>query len=138
MDVAQWADKGDARADLMNSSPELALSSILVGMGSLSYGELAGERMKLGLILHDPEEEHDCFSDNTHNSHFYDALGVRNVYTGAYKRIDGGVLEGPSLSELVALVDSSQMPLCAKTSKTLCAKCRHWSIRLTVAKRMTS
>jgi uncharacterized iron-regulated protein len=38
-------------------------------MGSLSYGELAGERMKLGLLLHDPEEEHDCFSDNTYNSH---------------------------------------------------------------------
>ena len=28
--------------------------------------------MKLGLLLHDPEEEHDCFSDNTHNAHFYD------------------------------------------------------------------
>ena len=53
-------------------------------MGSLSYGELAGQRMKLGLLLHDPEEEHDCFSDNTHNSHFYDALGIRNVYLGRY------------------------------------------------------
>ena len=53
-------------------------------MGSLSYGELAGERMKLGLLLHDPEEEHDCFSDNTHNSHYYDVIGIRNVYTGRY------------------------------------------------------
>jgi putative iron-regulated protein len=76
-------------------------------MGSLSYGELAGERMKLGLLLHDPEEEHDCFSDNTHNSHYYDAMGIRNVYTGSYKRVDGSTVSGPSLSSLVAKADAS-------------------------------
>ena len=74
-------------------------------MGSLSYGEQAGERMQLGLMLHDPEEEHDCFSDNTHNSHFYDGLGIRNVYLGRYVRIDGSVVEGPSSSALVAAAD---------------------------------
>jgi putative iron-regulated protein len=52
-------------------------------LGSLSYGELAGERMKLGLLRHDPEAEHDCFSDDTHNSHYYDVLGTRAVYLGA-------------------------------------------------------
>jgi putative iron-regulated protein len=71
-------------------------------MGSLSYGELAGERMKLGLMLHDPEEEHDCFSDNTHNSHYRDVVGIRAVYLGAYKRVDGDWVKGPSLSALVA------------------------------------
>ena len=71
------------------------------GLGSLSYGEMAGERMKLGLLIHDPEEEHDCFSDNTHNSHYYDALGIRNVYLGSYKRPDGTVVSGPSPSDLV-------------------------------------
>jgi putative iron-regulated protein len=74
-------------------------------MGSLSYGELAGERMKLGLLLNDPEEEHDCFSDNTHNSHYFDGVGIRNVYLGRYTRADGTALEGPSLSALVAAVD---------------------------------
>ena len=59
-----------------------ASPAILTGMGSLSYGELAGERMKLGLLLHDPEEEHDCFSDNTHISHLNDAIGIQNVYLG--------------------------------------------------------
>ena len=78
---------------------------MLTGMGSLSYGELAGERMKLGLMLNDPEEEHDCFSDNTHNSHYYDGLGIRNVYLGTYTRVDGTVVEGPSLSDLVAAAD---------------------------------
>ncbi len=70
-------------------------------MGSLSYGELAGERMKLGLLLHDPEEEHDCFSDLTHVSHLYDSIGIRNVYEGSYTRTDGSVVKGPSVSDMV-------------------------------------
>ena len=84
---------------------EDGLRAIVTGLGSLSYGELAGERMQLGLLLHDPEEEHDCFSDNTHNSHYYDAVGIRNVYTGRYARIDGRVVEGPGLADLVRAED---------------------------------
>ena len=99
--AANWAPGGAARAALEEGTPEAALAAAITGMGSLSYGELAGERMKLGLLLHDPEEEHDCFSDNTHNSHFYDIVGIRNVYTGRYERIDGRVVEGPGLSDLV-------------------------------------
>ena len=78
---------------------------ILTGMGSLSYGEQAGERMKLGLMLNDPEEEHDCFSDNTPDSHFHDGLGVQNVYLGRYVRTDGSVVKGPALADLVAAAD---------------------------------
>ena len=100
--TAQWASGGGAREGLLEGAAEKGLAAIVTGMGSLSYGELAGERMKLGLLLHDPEEEHDCFSDNTHYSHYYDALGIRNVYLGAYRRIDGTVVKGPSLSDLVA------------------------------------
>ena len=100
--TAQWAPGGGAREGLLEGAAEEGLAAIVTGMGSLSYGELAGERMKLGLLLHDPEEEHDCFSDNTHYSHYYDALGIRNVYLGEYRRIDGTVVKGPSLSDLVA------------------------------------
>ncbi|QPM90205.1 imelysin family protein [Pseudooceanicola algae] len=102
--TAQWAEGGEARETLM-ADPDAGIIAMLTGMGSLSYGEQAGERMKLGLLLNDPEEEHDCFSDNTYNSHFYDGLGVRNVYTGRYVGIDGNVTEGPSLSDLVAAAD---------------------------------
>lgn len=99
--IEQWTPDGEATASLTVNSVEEGLSTILTGMGSLSYGELAGERMQLGLLLHDPEEEHDCFSDNTHASHYYDALGVRNIYLGEYERIDGSVLKGAGISELV-------------------------------------
>src|SRR5690606_28830704 len=80
---------------------------ILTGLGSLSYGELAGERMKLGLMLNDPEEEHDCFSDNTHNSHYYDVVGMLAVYHGTYKRVDGSEVKGPGLSSVVKAADAA-------------------------------
>jgi len=102
--AAQWQDDGAARAALTDDA-DSGISAILTGMGSLSYGEQAGERMRLGLMLNDPEEEHDCFSDNTHNSHYYDGLGVQNVYLGRYVRIDGTPVSGPSLSDLVAASD---------------------------------
>ncbi|MFQ1700263.1 imelysin family protein [Loktanella agnita] len=103
--TAQWADDGAAREELM-ADENTGISTILTGMGSLSYGEQAGERMRLGLMLNDPEEEHDCFSDNTHNSHYYDGLGVQNVYLGEYVRVDGSLVSGPSLSDLVAETDA--------------------------------
>ena len=97
----QWADGGDARKAVTEAKPEAGLTAIMTGLGSLSYGELAGERMKLGLMIHDPEEEHDCFSDTTYASHLGDAVGIRNVYTGSYKRVDGSTVSGPSVSDLV-------------------------------------
>ena len=103
--AGNWAPGGAARAALEEGSAEAGIAAIVTGMGSLSYGELAGERMTLGLMLHDPEEEHDCFSDNTHNSHFYDVVGIANVYAGRYERPDGSVVEGPGLSGLVRAVD---------------------------------
>jgi len=99
--VTMWSDGGKARTDV-TADPQQGLVMAFTGIGSLSYGEQAGQRMKLGLMLHDPEEEHDCFSDNTFNSHFYDGLGMHNVYTGRYVRIDGSVVEGPSLQDVVA------------------------------------
>lgn len=98
--AASWKEGGAARNDYLARNDKDALSTILTGLGSLSYGELAGERMKLGLLLHDPEEEHDCFSDNTHNSHYYDVAGMWAIYSGTVPRRDGSVLEGPGLEEL--------------------------------------
>jgi putative iron-regulated protein len=102
--AAVWAKDGKARARLL-ADPKDGIAAILTGLGSLSYGELAGERTKLGLMLHDPEEEHDCFSDNTHNSHFYDEKGMSNIYNGSYTRIDGSKVEGPSVKAYIAAKD---------------------------------
>ena len=101
-----WADDGAARIELM-ADPDAGISAILTGMGSLSYGETAGERMRLGVMLNDPEEEHSCFADNTHNDHYYNGVGVQNVYLGEYVRVDGSLVTGPSLSDLVAETDAA-------------------------------
>lgn len=103
--TAAWAEGGEAREAVV-TDPAAGITAMLTGMGSLSYGEQAGERMKLGLMLNDPEEEHDCFSDNTHNSHYYDGLGIRNVYVGQYVRADGTLIKGESLNDLLAASDA--------------------------------
>ncbi|MDN2481458.1 imelysin family protein [Vibrio agarivorans] len=110
----QWAkDQTDNyRQALTTESQQVGLRKMLFGMGSLSLGELAGERMKVALEANSTEDEHDCFSDNTHNSHYYNALGVYNIYTGTYKALDGSKISGPSLNDLVAKQD-------AKTAKEI-------------------
>ncbi len=113
-----WKEGGEAREAL--GTGEAALAAMLTGMGSLSYGEQAGERMRLGVMLNDPEEEHDCFSDNTHNSHYYDGMGVQNVYTGQYVRADGRLVSGASLSDLVRAADPAlDAEMQAKLSTTM-------------------
>lgn len=99
--AANWKVGGKARQELAEKGESGGLSAIVTGLGSLSYGELSGERIKVGALLHDPEEEQDCFSDNTHNSHFYDQTGIMNVWNGRYTTIDGRVVSGPSIAELV-------------------------------------
>ncbi|GGJ17736.1 imelysin family protein [Neoroseomonas lacus] len=99
--AASWQPNGAARRAVTANGTDAGIAVILTGLGSLSLGELAGERMKLGLLLHDPEEEHDCFSDNTHNSHYGNIVGMRSVYLGEYRRTDGSIVRGPSLSDFV-------------------------------------
>lgn len=100
---AQWQpEQANYRAELLAEPAENGLRKIFFGMGSLSLGELAGERMKVSLEANSTEDEHDCFSDNTHNSHYYNGKGIQNVYLGQYQKLDGSLLSGPSLSALVA------------------------------------
>ncbi|MDX8350688.1 imelysin family protein [Cognatiyoonia sp. IB215446] len=119
--AAQWTDGGAARAELM-ADADAGIAAMLTGMGSLSYGETAGERMRLGVMLNDPEEEHSCFADNTHNDHFYNGVGIQSVYLGSYTGIDGTVVSGPSLSDLVAEADPAlDMEMKAKLSDAVMA-----------------
>ncbi|MAY37175.1 MULTISPECIES: imelysin family protein [Spongiibacter] len=105
--VAQWAPgKDNYRKELLALPAERGIARIFYGMGSLSLGELGGERIKVALEANSTEDEHDCFSDNTHNSHYYDGLGIRNVYLGEYQRLDGSKLTGPSLHDAVAAANA--------------------------------
>ena len=99
-----WSPKGSYRNELLKN-PNDALKIMLFGMGSLALGELAGERMKVALEVNSTEDEQDCFSDNTHNAHYYNAKGIANVYHGQYARVDGDIVKGASLAELITSKD---------------------------------
>lgn len=105
--VNEWDPQGGTAGqnyatELLAGDIQEGLRKMLFGIGSLSFGELAGERMKVALIANSTEDEHDCFSDNTHSSYFFNALGIKNVYTGTYSRIDGSKVITTSLEELAA------------------------------------
>ena len=95
------------RAQLLAEPEQDVIRKMLFGMGSLALGELAGERMKVALEANSTEDEHDCFSDNTHNSHFYDAQGIRNIYYGSYVATDGHKTKGASLHKLLRKTDKA-------------------------------
>ena len=63
-------------------------TEILSGMGTLSEGELAGERMQIAYSANSQEDEHSCFSDNTHRDIWLNAEGVSNSYYGKYEGYD--------------------------------------------------
>ena len=101
--VADWApEKDNYRQTFLALEEGEALRRMFFGMGSLSLGELAGERINVALLAHSQEDEHSCFSDNTHVDIAENARGIQNIFTGTYKRVTGETFKGVSLAELVA------------------------------------
>lgn len=101
-----WApEQTNYRKTFIGLEESEALRRILFGMGSLSLGELAGERMNVALLAHSQEDEHSCFSDNTHNDILSNVQGIKNVFEGSYQTTDGKTIKGASLAELLAAKD---------------------------------
>jgi putative iron-regulated protein len=101
--VKAWAPgaKNNYRARFERGGLE-SVRKILVGLGSLSRGELAGERLEVAINTQDQEDEHSCFSDNTHRDAVANAIGIESAWLGRYRRADGSVLQGSSLRDMVA------------------------------------
>ncbi|OYQ40182.1 iron-regulated protein [Rhodoferax sp. TH121] len=100
--VKAWAPNAKNYRAKFEQGGIQSVRKIIVGMGSLSRGELAGERLEVAMNTQDKEDEHSCFSDNTHRDVVTNAQGIENVWLGSYKRLDGSTLQGASLKELVA------------------------------------
>lgn len=88
------------RAEMLSVDPNEALRRILTGIGTLSGGELTGERLATAFETKDQEDEHSCFSDLTYLDHRNDALGIENAFLGRY-----GATDGPGIDDLVAAVN---------------------------------
>ena len=105
--VEMWEEGGSLQNAITlqaENAPFDFYQRFFLSLAKLSAGELAGERMNTALENHSVEDEHDCFSDNTHNSHFYNAKGLDNLLNGAYARFeDGVVVKGTSIYDVIAL-----------------------------------
>lgn len=101
--VQEWApgQNGNFRTAFLSQPPNEALRQILVGIGTLSRSELAGERMAVALESRDQEDEHSCFSDNTHVDIIQNAQGIQNVIEGRYVRSNGRMVAGPGILALL-------------------------------------
>ncbi len=101
---AAWAPGGadNYRAEFLALDPDDALTNIVTGIGELSRGELAGERMNVAYTERSQEDEHSCFSDNTTADIVNNAVGIQRVLDGSYP----GGIEGTSLLDLIAASDS--------------------------------
>lgn len=85
-----WDEKeGDYRKKFLAKSAEDVLSEALTSMATLSGFELASERIATALDSGDQEDEHSCFSDNTHVDFVMNAKAIDNLYYGRYGQYQG-------------------------------------------------
>ena len=87
--VDTWAPNGEYRAKFIALNNNEAIQNILTSTATLSKSELAGERIVVAYNNKDQEDEHSCFSDNTHRDIYLNAKGIDNVLRGTYGNIQG-------------------------------------------------
>ncbi len=107
--VQTWAPGGTYYNVFMALPENEALKNIIEGPQFLAMAELSNERMLVpaygsgGFEGCGQEDEHSCFSDNTHRDVLLNAKGIVNVLTGKY-----GSISGPSVLDLVKEADMKQ------------------------------
>ncbi len=94
--IDDWKEGGAYRKTFLAMDKKQALSNMISGIAILSKAELAGERMYVALESQSQEDEHSCFSDNTHRDIRLNFDGIVNVYKGQY-----GSIKGASVEQLV-------------------------------------
>jgi len=114
----QWSSSGTGRANFLAMTDPGG--AILTGIATLAGFELSSERIATALDSGDPEDEHSCFSDQTHQDIRANYNGIKNVYLGL------GLEEkifSPSISEIIAeknpSLDKSIIALLKKTSNSI-------------------
>ena len=101
--VDAWApNANNYRAQFVGKDADSAITNIITGIGEMSRGELAGERITVAYEERSQEDEHSCFSDNTTADIVANALGVQRVYLGQY-----GDVSGPGIKDLIATEDEA-------------------------------
>ncbi|GAA3508133.1 imelysin family protein [Aquimarina addita] len=99
--IDEWKEGGAYRDTFLALDEDEALKNIITGISTLSKSELAGERISVAYQNKDQEDEHSCFSDNTHRDIRLNLQGIANVYRGSYSTS----IDGASLEDLVTQAD---------------------------------
>ena len=120
--VVQWKPGAAYRDEFLALSKDNAIEKILTGAAKLSNGELAGERIATAVVNQDQEDEHSCFSDNTHRDIFLNALSINNIINGTYTKVDGTKISGTSLLEVLKLVNSTESASLKSTADEVMVK----------------
>jgi putative iron-regulated protein len=97
----EWKEGGTYRPTFMALEEDTALKNMLTGISTLAKSELAGERVFVAYDNQDQEDEHSCFSDNTHRDLRLNLAGIANVFRGSYATVSG-----PSLEDLITEADA--------------------------------
>lgn len=121
----EWASNGAYRATWMATSNQIALRRMFNSIRAMSGDELSGERIRVAYDNMDQEDEHSCFSDNTHRDIILNATGIKSLYTGSYTSTSGQIVSGYSLSDLVNTVNSSQNTQMLLAIQTSISKADH-------------
>ncbi|MCL5127936.1 MULTISPECIES: imelysin family protein [unclassified Algibacter] len=104
-----WAPNGDYRTVFEALDEDVALKQFINGAFFIAGDELSSERIIAPVDSTDgidglgQEDEHSCFSDNTHQDIWANAQGVYNVVFGSY-----GSISGDSFYDLVKANDEEQ------------------------------
>ena len=90
---------------------KIAMSQIFAGMGVFIKSELANERIAVAVLTPSEEDEHSCFSDNTHRDIVTNYQGFKNILLGTYNGVDYGVaaidaVDADSKQRILALMSS--------------------------------
>lgn len=91
--IDEWEAGGAYRTTFLSLDENTVLNNILTAIATLSKSELGGERMFVAYDNQDQEDEHSCFSDNTHRDIRLNLEGIANVFRGSYGSISGSSLE---------------------------------------------
>ncbi|PCJ35946.1 MAG: imelysin [Cellvibrionales bacterium] len=105
-------------ADAAKNIPrEAALKQIVAGMGVFLKSELANERIAVAVLTPSEEDEHSCFSDNTHRDIALNYLGFVNVLKGEYEgKGYGDSFYAKSSAETKAKIDGLVTAIDAKVA----------------------
>lgn len=100
--VNAWQPTGTNYRSQFLAAPVLeSLKKVTEGIGKLTFGELRGERIIAALDSREQEDEHSCFSDNTHKDVIANIQGVHNVCMGTYTRSNGTTVQGSGILSLL-------------------------------------